>query len=78
MRTQLQAEMKDAYANAAAKTAAMVGEADIFSGFAGGRAKPRSGSMMTRCLSSGLAARSGSASPSSLGRSANNSVGQLL
>jgi len=36
MRTQLLAEMKDAHANAAAKTAATVGEADIFSGLAGG------------------------------------------
>jgi hypothetical protein len=36
MRTQLLAEMKDAHANAAAKTAATVGEADIFSGSAGG------------------------------------------
>lgn len=35
MRTQLLAEMKDAHANAAAKTAATVGEADIFSGYAG-------------------------------------------
>ena len=36
MRTQLLAEMRDAHANAAAKTAATVGEADIFSGFASG------------------------------------------
>lgn len=36
MRTQLLAEMRDAHANAAAKTAATVGEADIFSGIAGG------------------------------------------
>jgi hypothetical protein len=36
MRTQLLAEIKDAHANAAAKTAATVGEADIFSGFAAG------------------------------------------
>jgi len=36
MRTQLLAEMKDAHADAAAKTAATVGEADIFSGFAAG------------------------------------------
>lgn len=36
MRTQLLAEMKDAHANAAAKRAATVGEADIFSGLAGG------------------------------------------
>ena len=36
MRTQLLAEMKDAHANAAAKTAATVGEADVFSGYAGG------------------------------------------
>jgi hypothetical protein len=36
MRTQLLAEMRDAHANAAARTAATVGEADKFSGFAGG------------------------------------------
>lgn len=36
MRTQLLAEMKDAHADAAATTAATVGQADIFSGFAGG------------------------------------------
>jgi hypothetical protein len=35
MRTQLLAEMKDAHASAAAKTAGTVGEADIFSGVAG-------------------------------------------
>ncbi len=36
MRTQLLAELRDAHADAAAETASAVGEADIFTGFAGG------------------------------------------
>lgn len=36
MRTQVLAELRDAHADAAAETASAVGEADIFTGFAGG------------------------------------------